>query len=240
MNVFLNMLIPFFTMGVLNLQIYKEINRPGIASTPATAQPGGGDAASRHSSISFSQRNSVVVNNNQTVATTTGSNNSSNPLLLRVEAASVWNPELNNDNAASGRNGSNSLASPAIEVVAYSNNGRPPRLSPATDTLAGDLELRRSCGKLLRKREVQRKKATWQFCFVDCCWRLVVHVLHKLGLMKLHEDSFSLQVRMTRASIIITVMFLVCHAPRSIVNVMEIFIDRKSFPVVSKTLYQST
>lgn len=40
------------------------------------------------------------------------------------------------------------------------------------------------------------------------------------------------EARITKASIAITIMFVICHTPRVIPNVMEVALERDAFPKV--------
>ena len=60
--------------------------------------------------------------------------------------------------------------------------------------------------------------------------------------LRIHHGGESLvrkrETRITKASIGITIMFLICNTPRVIPNLVEVLMDQKAFPKV-KNIFQS-
>jgi hypothetical protein len=60
--------------------------------------------------------------------------------------------------------------------------------------------------------------------------------------LRIHHGGESLvrkrETRITKASIGITIMFLICNTPRVIPNLVEVLMDQKAFPKVKK-IFQS-
>ena len=56
--------------------------------------------------------------------------------------------------------------------------------------------------------------------------------------LRIHHGGESLvrkrEARITKASIGITIMFLICNTPRVIPNLVEVLMDQKAFPKVRK------